>query len=93
MRYHQDLLKKIEDEKYLINMLSADDIIRFGWEIGLNENSRVLDLCCGYGTMLKIWHEAFGISGIGVDREKSFIETGLLRLHDNRISLIIVNCT
>ena len=77
-----------EDEKYLINMVSAEDIIRIGFNIGLCENSRVLDLCCGYGTMLKIWNEAFGISGVGVDRVSGFIETGRSRLSDDRIKLL-----
>lgn len=88
MTYYQDLIKKYEEEKCFINMVSADDIIRFGCSIRLNEKSRVLDLCCGYGTMLKIWSEIFGVSGIGVDRDASFIETGRLRLPDNRVSLI-----
>ncbi|MCL2517632.1 MAG: class I SAM-dependent methyltransferase [Oscillospiraceae bacterium] len=77
-----------EDEKYLINMVSAEDIIRFGYAIGLNETSRVLDLCCGYGTMLKLWNEIFGISGVGVDRVEGFIETGRSRLQNERINLI-----
>ena len=85
---YQEILKTIEDEKYLINMVSAEDIIRFGHSIGLNKDSRVLDLCCGYGTMLKIWREVFGIVGTGVDRDTAFIETGRSRLPDNGIYLI-----
>lgn len=88
MTYYQHLIKKYDDEKYLINMVSVDDIIRFGYSIGLNENSYVLDLCCGYGTMLKIWVDIFGISGVGVDRDTSFIETGIKRLPNDRISLV-----
>lgn len=34
----------------------------------------MLDLCCGYGEMLKIWYEAFGIQGIGVDIYGKFIQ-------------------
>lgn len=85
---YKDLLKMYEDEKYLVNMVSAQDIIRFGSWVGLNEKSRVLDLCCGYGTMLKIWREVFGITGIGVDRDAAFIETGRSRLPDSCINLI-----
>ena len=47
-------LKKIEDNKYLIGMVSVDEILRFGYEVGLSENSRVLDLTYGYGTILKV---------------------------------------
>jgi len=81
-------MKKYEDEKYLINMVSVDDIIRFGCSINLNKNTNVLDLCCGYGTMLKIWCETFGIKGTGVDRDDSFIEKGKSRFPDERVNLI-----
>jgi SAM-dependent methyltransferase len=69
-------------------MVSVDDIVRFGYSIGLNENKRVLDLCCGYGTMLKIWSDVFSISGVGVDRDALFIETGSKRLINDRINLV-----
>lgn len=82
------LLRMYEEEKYLINMVSAEDILRFGHALGLNEKSRVLDLCCGYGAMLKIWKEAFGIRGTGVDRDATLIETGRLRLPDDGVRLI-----
>jgi SAM-dependent methyltransferase len=84
---YKEILEKYEDEQYLVNMVSVDDIIRFGCSIGLNENSRVLDLCCGYGTMLKIWNEVFEVSGKGVDIDSSFIKNGALRLTSDRIDL------
>ena len=86
--YYNNLLEKYEDEKFLVNMVSVDDIVRIGSSIGLNENSRVLDLCCGYGTMLKIWNQLYGINGVGIDRETSFIEKGRSRLCDSKIELI-----
>lgn len=49
---YTETLKKIEDENYLIGMNSVEDILRFGYSLGLNESSKVLDLCCGYGTLL-----------------------------------------
>jgi SAM-dependent methyltransferase len=88
---YTDELRKIEDAAYLISMVSVDEIIRFGFSCGLNERSRVLDLCCGYGTLLKIWHTAFGISGVGVDRCAEFIQKGGARLADaggERIELV-----
>jgi SAM-dependent methyltransferase len=69
-------------------MVSVDDIVRFGISSGLNENCRVLDLCCGYGTMLKIWREVFNVNGVGVDRDATFIETGRKRLSNDGITLI-----
>lgn len=81
-------LKYIEDNQYLISMVPAQEILRLGLELGLNENSRVLDLCCGYGTVLKIWGEAFGISGTGVDICKDFIHTGKKRLKNSGVYMV-----
>ncbi len=84
-------LKYIENNQYLISMVPVEEILRLGYELGLNENSKVLDLCCGYGTLLKVWSEAFGISGAGVDICKDFIHIGNKRLKEsgiNRIKLI-----
>ena len=66
--------------------------MRFGYEAGLNENSKVLDLCCGYGTVLKIWSEAFGISGVGVDRDTGFISKGDRRLKKAAIEKVKLIC-
>lgn len=87
MKYH-DIIKKCEESSYLIGTLSLDEIIRFGYSIGLNEESKVLDLCCGYGEILKIWNEAFGISGTGVDICNEFISAGKKRLSESGISKI-----
>ena len=82
------ILHACEEGKYLINMVSLERIVELGYSLGLSKNSRVLDLGCGYGTMLKIWSEAFGINGIGVDREGGFIEIGKRRMTNDRIQLI-----
>ena len=85
-------LKKIEDNKHLIGMVSVDDILRFGYEAGLNENSRVLDLTYGYGTILKVWSEAFGISGVVVEGHPDFAAKGRERLKeagvDDKIKIV-----
>lgn len=81
-------LKYIEDNQYLISMVPVEEVLRLGYELGLNENSRVLDLCCGYGTVLKVWSEAFGISGVGVDICKDFIHIGKKRLKESGIDSI-----
>ena len=91
MSYTDDV-RKIEDAAYLISMVSVDEIIRFGFSCGLNEESRVLDLCCGYGTVLKIWHAALGISGVGVDRCAEFIQKGNARLADAGSKCIELVC-
>ena len=70
-------------------MIPVERVVEFGYKIGLNANFTVLDLCCGYGEMLKLWSEAFGINGIGIDRETKFIETGRARLTNNLIKLSV----
>lgn len=81
-------LKYIENNQYLISMVPVEEILRLGYELGLNDNSKVLDLCCGYGTVLKVWAEAFTISGTGVDICKKFIHTGKKRLKSSGIDHI-----
>ena len=66
-------------------MTPADKIIEAGAVLGLDEKSNVLDLCCGYGEMLKIWSEHFGIKGIGVDLCVEYIDTGNRRLKDKQL--------
>ena len=73
----------IKENNYLISMTPRNSIIEAGYVIGLNNNSNVLDLCCGYGEMLKIWNEQFGAKGIGVDVCEEFILTSTQRLADN----------
>lgn len=82
---YKNKISEIEDNQYLISMVPVEEILRLGYELGLNENSRVLDLCCGYGTVLKVWSEAFGISGVGVDICKDFVHTGKKRLKESDI--------
>lgn len=92
MNYYKDYIKTLEDNAYLISMVPVEELLRFGYEIGLNQNSRVLDLCCGYGTVLKVWSEAFGIVGVGVDRDEGFIATGKERLEKEDIEGVRLVC-
>ncbi|MEO3946029.1 class I SAM-dependent methyltransferase [Gorillibacterium sp. CAU 1737] len=85
---YKETLKKLEDSKHLISMVPIDEIIRFGHSIGLHKESKVLDLCCGYGTVLKVWHEAFGVSGVGVDIWDEAILIGRERLIEAGIKSI-----
>jgi cyclopropane fatty-acyl-phospholipid synthase-like methyltransferase len=93
---YQNIVKKCEDSAYLISMVSVDELIRFGYSIGLNKSSKVLDLCCGYGTVLKIWSEAFGVTGVGVDHSDNFLSKGRERIVQagvDKIDLILGDVT
>lgn len=85
--YTSEILKQKESQ-YLISMTSVDELIRLGVEMGLNSNTQVLDLCCGYGQVLKIWSEAFGIRGVGVDICQDYIEVGQTRVNPSLVTLI-----
>ena len=77
---YQKQISKLQESQFLISMTPVDSILEIGFSSGMNRSSSVLDLCCGYGEMLKIWHEAFGIRGTGVDICGEFIEQGRERL-------------
>ena len=77
---YQKQINKLQESQFLISMTPVESIVEIGFSSGMNSASSVLDLCCGYGEMLKIWHEAFGIRGTGVDICGEFIEQGSKRL-------------
>ncbi|MTI70563.1 MAG: class I SAM-dependent methyltransferase [Firmicutes bacterium] len=85
---YENIKKKCEESNYLISMVSVEEIIRLGYSMGLTEKSNVLDLCCGYGEVLKIWNEVFGIYGTGVDICNDFIIKGQKRLEKAQITKV-----
>lgn len=88
---YKAIIHDIDSSQHLISMTPIEKIVEIGYTAGMNSSSTVLDLCCGYGEMLKIWNEAFEITGTGVDIYKEFIDEGKKRLIGagiNNISLI-----
>ena len=61
-------LKNIS-ERYLdlINPISPEKIVTLGKMLRLNSDSQVIDFGCGFGEVLALWAEQFGISGVGID--------------------------
>ncbi len=92
MNYYEEYLSVLEDNAHLISMVPVEELMRFGYELGLQEGDTVLDLCCGYGTLLKVWNEAFRICGTGVDLNEEFLSVGRDRLQRNRIRDITLIC-
>ena len=88
MNNYSNILKITDDERYLISMVGVKQLLRLGMELGLDKDSRVLDLCCGYGTVLKIWSEAFGASATGVDIYAPFLHEGKKRLKESGIDSV-----
>ena len=86
------IINEIESSQHLISMTPVEKIVEIGYTSGMDSNTSVLDLCCGYGEMLKIWNETFGIKGTGVDISEEFINEGNKRLKEAGIKDITLIC-
>lgn len=74
-------------EKYLelINPTSLEKVVSAGKYLGLKKGSNVIDFGAGYGEILTVWAEHFGIKGVGIDirdeacrrAQRKFEEKGL----------------
>ena len=51
----------------IMNPVSAEKLLRAGRMAALSPGKKVLDIGCGNGTCLALWHREFGISGCGVE--------------------------
>ena len=80
------ILEKIDIREHSINMLPVESYFEIGSVLGLNESSHVLDLCCGYGEMLRLFSKYFRSFGVGVDISKGFVEEGQRRLGESGLS-------
>lgn len=52
---------------WLLSPTSAEKIVEIGRLLDLSSDSSVIDLCCGYGEVLRLLSLNFGVSGVGVD--------------------------
>lgn len=82
------IIDEWNESRYLISMTPVAQVVRLGLDSGMNGNSTVLDLCCGYGKMLSVWHETCGIRGVGVDICGEFIREGKRLLHEKGITSV-----
>ena len=56
-------------ERYmdLLNPSTPEKMLKIGEVGGLAPGQRVIDFGCGFGEVLVLWAERFGISGVGID--------------------------
>jgi len=56
-------------ERYLelVNPTTSDKVLQAGQILGLKTGQRVIDFGSGFGEVLALWAEHFGISGVGID--------------------------
>ena len=71
-------------ERYieLINPMSPEKIHRVGEVLGLKKDSRIIEYGSGYGEILAIWAEAFGISGVGIDIRKHVCDKAVKKMEE-----------
>ena len=84
------IIDNLNESKYLISMTPAEKVLEIGFACGMNQGASILDLCCGYGEMLKLWHQAFGCRGVGVDICAEFIAAGKARLRESGIDAVLL---
>jgi SAM-dependent methyltransferase len=89
-------LKDISEQfMEIVNPSSADKLLRVGRALRLADGMSVIDFGCGYGEMLALWAEEFGIRGVGVDirsnacdrARKKMAERGLA----DRVEIVCAN--
>ncbi|WP_127500863.1 SAM-dependent methyltransferase [Actinoplanes solisilvae] len=62
-----------EGDLRILNPFSPAKLATLGQAIKLRAGERLVDLCCGKGELLRSWHVAHGIRGIGVDISTAFV--------------------
>lgn len=82
---YKSIIANLTESKYLISMTSIEKVVEIGFTSGMNSTSTILDLCCGYGEMLKVWNQAFGCRGVGIDICPEFVNEGNKRLPQEQI--------
>lgn len=63
----------------ILNPISDDKLMLLGYLCGLQAGVHILDLACGKGEMLCRWAQTFGITGVGVDTNPSYLEAAYQR--------------
>ena len=46
---------------------APEKIWSIGQYLGLDKSKQVIDFGCGYGRVLELWGQDFGVSGVGID--------------------------
>ena len=82
---YKTIIANLTESKFLISMTPIEKIVEIGFTSEMKNTSTILDLCCGYGEMLKVWNKAFGCKGVGIDICKEFVDVGNARLQQEQI--------
>ena len=90
-----DLVNISEQFMELVNPISPEKVMKVGEVSGLNQDSRVIEFGSGYGEVLALWAEAFGISGIGIEIRDYACQRATKKMQErgfaNRIKIVCAN--
>jgi len=78
-----------ESSLRILNPFSLSKLLKVGDDAALRTGMRVLDLACGKGEMLCQWARHFGVSGVGVDHSKVFLEAARSRAKELNVDHLI----
>jgi SAM-dependent methyltransferase len=75
LMHYLDLLTISQGTLPIMNPTTPDKVLAMGKMAGLSSDMRVVEFGCGNGTILALWAEVFGISGVGIDiREEACLQ-------------------
>jgi SAM-dependent methyltransferase len=80
-------LKDISEQSIeLINPTSIEKVLSVGKLLNLQTGQRVMDFGCGFGEMLALWGESYGISGVGIDIRPYAYQRARQKMLDKKLS-------
>jgi len=80
-----DLVNISEEFIEIINPFDEDKLLTMGKYLDLKQGQRVIDYGCGYGEMLLLWAENFGISGVGIDIRKHVCDRAKKKIQEKKL--------
>ena len=87
-----DIKNIAEREMELVNPSSPDKVIRAGRAAGLRPGLHVIEFGCGYGEVLALWAEHFGVAAVGIDVREHACERARRKMDErgvaNRIEIV-----
>lgn len=90
-----DLYNISERYMEILNPSTPEKILTVGEVLGVGQDSRIIDFGCGFGEVLALWLERFGISGIGIDIRENACERAQSKMNKlgmaERIEIVCAN--
>ena len=81
-----DLKDISEQSMELINPTSIEKVLFVGTILNLKIGQRIMDFGCGFGEMLALWGEAYGIGGVGIDIRPYACQRARQKMLDKKLS-------